>query len=1427
MAPIPGGVRFTGFVAPSDDSDTYPVIDPFYGIDGWRSVADTTARDAIPTGRRREGMVVVTQDTGVAYQLKGGITNSDWTEGANTTSGYSTQTGVIAGFTLGVHPTNDQAVTVAAGEGQILDSYTDTESPVITPVSYPGNPELVITNIATDPLTNLAVNSSGTVIQQSTGFTDEQKRDLIVIGQVGHADNTIVRSVGTLDRQPVWQTGQSVSDLLSNLGIVNKEGNEYSGVSSTLTIQRSEGKLLAQGVGTDKNCNTLPTITENPILGFTYFYLDAGLNSVFIPKIFPTNFLDPDNYNDEGVLTPVPTGMWSVQRMAMAAGGANITSITYGRAVYDSSRTALNSIDGEIFIPAPEAENIVRLYYLVIKQGATDSTDTDEVMFTPVDNPMIPSYIDNVNRGITKFPTITETGGLNVSWINGSIYDEVTQEIVLTVAGGPVACTNNAVSYLYWSSGTSLTLSTTPPVEPEVSISRFSAQDGVIYFKSDEDLLRTQEANLLSGISNVFPSVVTEGMEVYEDTDVTNAFDVIRDAGTFYNDLHKRVDVIQIVSRTDNMIRHFHTSAAWDSDTNAQIDNNNYDDGTDVTALSANRYAKGMFLSCGAALHWIYPREQFPVEIDAINSALPETPPGLVGLPLLTAYVQKQGDTAFAPESSGRWIDIRTTGGTGGVASAPTEPAQDNAVWWSSVGQTTNDGRSLATAKSSIAEAIVVANSLLPTSTNPITATCEDGYIYDLFSLDSKPWINIYAPTTNIESSTDESNIIGDNNSVFLNNITLVSATNVAIISKTGTGTSTLKANKIYADTGFAIPLSVSGGTLNSTVEILSCVNRNESSIAVVSGHINHIGKYSRGGIRIDFSQSANVSIIGDLEGDIICAGDCTLTVSIGGAWDGLVSTASGDNVHITCSNRTTSVGDSIDPGSLVEINGLVRKNAIWFSSVGYVDNDGFSPDAAKAGIDQGINAASDLTPSSSNIITVNCEDSGIYTSFDLGGSPWINLNAPNIVIEDDLSEIGLNNVVNVGVIRSRLGGSTDIVRKTGSGASYLYAQLMEDNKGGGHTILKIEDGTLYSHVDRIEAFNSNAPAINITSGHLNHSGIDIIGTLDIAASESASITLVNDYSGDITLESNSRANIKIGGELAGTVTVKDGATLWLTAGSGIMILTVNSGGTLYADIRDQSTILGINNSGSIFWLDGRKKRVINPPRDGAVTSTTLNFNDAGAVCTNANCDTSGDNCRFNLPAITARSVGISFIFTNISGEKLTVTCNGANVIRISGNNPGAASTYSELKNASLCITSVETDQASGVWTVTNFTNRWYEINDNASQNQVSTGAYDMAYSDVGIYIENNYSSSLTIRFTDAFNDATSIGASGWIHRSLNTDAATIQLTTSGSQTLKSREPNNYIANPGATNYNSGSVFWQKISNDVYMLTGDISATAN
>jgi hypothetical protein len=78
MAPIPGSVRFTGFIAPSDSTDVYPTQSEVYNLGGFRAVANAAGRTAITAERRKEGMMVYQLDTDEYWTLIGGIADGNW-----------------------------------------------------------------------------------------------------------------------------------------------------------------------------------------------------------------------------------------------------------------------------------------------------------------------------------------------------------------------------------------------------------------------------------------------------------------------------------------------------------------------------------------------------------------------------------------------------------------------------------------------------------------------------------------------------------------------------------------------------------------------------------------------------------------------------------------------------------------------------------------------------------------------------------------------------------------------------------------------------------------------------------------------------------------------------------------------------------------------------------------------------------------------------------------------------------------------------------------------------------------------------------------------------------------------------------------------------------------------------------------------------
>jgi hypothetical protein len=72
------GTNVLAPVVPFDTTDTHASHEARYGKGGYRSVADTTERDAIPQLRREAGMLVWVIDTQKAWRLNGNLTT--WTE---------------------------------------------------------------------------------------------------------------------------------------------------------------------------------------------------------------------------------------------------------------------------------------------------------------------------------------------------------------------------------------------------------------------------------------------------------------------------------------------------------------------------------------------------------------------------------------------------------------------------------------------------------------------------------------------------------------------------------------------------------------------------------------------------------------------------------------------------------------------------------------------------------------------------------------------------------------------------------------------------------------------------------------------------------------------------------------------------------------------------------------------------------------------------------------------------------------------------------------------------------------------------------------------------------------------------------------------------------------------------------------------------
>ena len=81
-------IPVSGLITPINPSDKYPVIDPIYGIDGFRNLSTTQSMFDIPLERRRSGMVVGVADPSnnnvYYYKLKPQNNGVTWSVGDST-----------------------------------------------------------------------------------------------------------------------------------------------------------------------------------------------------------------------------------------------------------------------------------------------------------------------------------------------------------------------------------------------------------------------------------------------------------------------------------------------------------------------------------------------------------------------------------------------------------------------------------------------------------------------------------------------------------------------------------------------------------------------------------------------------------------------------------------------------------------------------------------------------------------------------------------------------------------------------------------------------------------------------------------------------------------------------------------------------------------------------------------------------------------------------------------------------------------------------------------------------------------------------------------------------------------------------------------------------------------------------------------------
>ena len=286
------------------------------------------------------------------------------------TNNTSESTGVLTG---GVLSTGAGAAefSISDGTGQIV-----TAAGAVTAVSFSGLSNITPTNIATNLLTWVGIDSGGNLVEKVTAFTSNEIRNTIVLGVIVHTDNTTVQTVNN-QQVATYQPLSTAYDIADAIGFVNKSGNVFSANGANMNINKSAGVMFKIGSNYDSDTanphnKTLAAITP---VTFEYRYSDGSSQAPWLTTI------DPDNLDDgAGGNTAVGNNRWSVQRIYSFV--SNNVKLQRGVEDFATKSAAIEGIASEAYVTEPSiAANGLLRGWLVLKKGATDLSDPAQAQF--------------------------------------------------------------------------------------------------------------------------------------------------------------------------------------------------------------------------------------------------------------------------------------------------------------------------------------------------------------------------------------------------------------------------------------------------------------------------------------------------------------------------------------------------------------------------------------------------------------------------------------------------------------------------------------------------------------------------------------------------------------------------------------------------------------------------------------------------------------------------------------------------------------------------------------------------------------------------------------------------------------------------------------------------------------------------------------
>jgi hypothetical protein len=284
-------------------------------------------------------------------------------------------TGILTRGVISVNP-DGQRIDITAGTSLYVDD-SDPLHPILEKLTW-NDQTLLPPNLDTNNRLWIGIQRTDTGIGEiifSTEFTASQKRRIAILGRVWANGTTTIEGIGQY-ANPSWGYDKTLEDLMSTIGSLNKTGNIFSPHTGTLTLDKTSGTSFrfSAGSGTDMDS---PSVVSDPSLsGITQYHYHLLQTTNGITTLSST--IDPEHYDNAGILTAVPAGEYTIQRVYYFPRSA-VVDVSYGQASYATLDDAVKNIGIENVIISDKHSqalygSIIRSW-ICVKQGCTDLTN--------------------------------------------------------------------------------------------------------------------------------------------------------------------------------------------------------------------------------------------------------------------------------------------------------------------------------------------------------------------------------------------------------------------------------------------------------------------------------------------------------------------------------------------------------------------------------------------------------------------------------------------------------------------------------------------------------------------------------------------------------------------------------------------------------------------------------------------------------------------------------------------------------------------------------------------------------------------------------------------------------------------------------------------------------------------------------------------